>query len=664
MKKIIPKVMLIIASVFMSINIYAYDFEVDGFYYNIISTGDLTCEVTHSGLGNQNELYTGNIEIPATTNYRDKEWKVVAIGDSTFYNCSNLTKITLHTNIVSVGVSSFQNCKWLSGINLPESITSIGKYAFYGCEKLNSISLPPLIKTIEPHTFNNSINLEKISLPDSLIEIQDYALCNIGINSIELPKSVQKLGKMAFAKCNRLENLLLSDSLVIVGDSVFAGSSNIKKIIIPKKVKQIGRGAFYGCSRLKELIVDSMNLIYDSREKSNSIIETATNKLIYATSATIIPNSVTTIGSYAFSGVTIKELSIPPSIKEIEDYAFNNCSNLNKLNISDSEVSLKLGIAYDGYTIRHNYVFAKGLFYDCSLTELYIGRDLIYPSYDEYNKMSTISPFQENKKLKNAIFGDFVTDIGCSLFEDCNNLQSVQLSKRCVIIRNSAFYNTKITEIIIPKSVELIEAYAFGTSPLNKIYFEDGINKITIRTRSIYNFSQCKDVYIGREVTENSSNELFPNVESVVIGDSVKTIKSNLFSNCVSLKTLDLGKNLTEIDDNAFLGCNNITQITTRNTTPPANAVFSNDVYMDADVKVPYNTLEIYKSETNWRNFWNISEMDFSGIDGVINDGAETVVDVYNLQGVRVRKGVKRNEAIQDLPQGIYIINGEKILVK
>ena len=107
-------------------------------------------------------------------------------------------------------------------------------------------------------------------------------------------------------------------------------------------------------------------------------------------------------------------------------------------------------------------------------------------------------------------------------------------------------------------------------------------------------------------------------------------------------------------------------------STPPEvlSIVLYDDYPSKVKLYVPAGSGEVYRNHEKWGVIPTIIEYDVngpdptSGIDGVINDGAETVVDVYNLQGVRVRKSVQRSEATQDLPQGIYIINGEKVLVK
>ena len=659
MKRILLKVILAVVGVAISVNASAYDFEVDGIYYNIISTGDLTCEVTYKEITSQAKTYTGIINIPTTVNYKNRDWTVVSIGNETFYNCTSLAQVTLHSNINSIGDKAFYNCTMLDNVILPQTVTAIGDSAFYCCSNLNTISLPPLIKTIKRSTFMNSSLKGTLVLPDSLESIEISAFRGTKLTSVSIPSKVKNIEGGAFQSCAELKSVNLPESLTSIGNYAFAECQNLQSIIIPKNVSKIVNDSFYSCSSLIELKIDSENKTFDSRDNCNAVIETATNKLIIATPGTIIPNSVTTIASYAFKGVNIKELTIPASVLEIENYAFNACYSLQKLIISDSPSVLQLGYSYWEILRPGDKETLQGLFVSCDLTELYIGRNLSYETKKLLSSISETSPFG-GQGIKTVSFGNDVTNIGPYLFRYCRNLQNVKIPKNCKSISTGAFKNTNISNIVIPKSVAAISFSAFYEAPLNEVTFESGDNEIALASN---NFNRCKNVFIGRTINEGSSDVIFGDVEIVIVGDSVKTIKSNLFSNCTALKTLDLGKSITEIGENAFSGCGNITQITSRSVVPPTNAIFPNNVYMDANVVVPLNSLNAYKTETNWRNFWNISEMDFSDVDSV-TDKSQAEVDVYNLQGVRMRKGVKRSEATQGLPQGIYIINGEKVLVK
>ena len=112
-------------------------------------------------------------------------------------------------------------------------------------------------------------------------------------------------------------------------------------LIIPNSVTEIGDWAFTGCSGLTSIKVESGNSVYDSRENCNAIIKTATNTLISGCKNTIISNSVTSIGNYAFSGCSgLTSLTIPHSVTTIGDNAFYECLGLTRLTIGNSVTSI------------------------------------------------------------------------------------------------------------------------------------------------------------------------------------------------------------------------------------------------------------------------------------------------------------------------------------
>ena len=117
----------------------------------------------------------------------------------------------------------------------------------------------------------------------------------------------------------------MGNSVESIGTAAFYGCSSLKNILIPNSVESIGTAAFGGCG-LTSIVVATNNPVYDSREDCNAIVETATNTLIAGCKETFIPNSVTSIGDYAFyycSG--LNSIEIPNSVTSIGDYVFHNC---------------------------------------------------------------------------------------------------------------------------------------------------------------------------------------------------------------------------------------------------------------------------------------------------------------------------------------------------
>jgi hypothetical protein len=290
---------------FCAINkIIAYDFAAvnhtgDTIYYNITST--TTVEVTN------NDFYRGNIVIPDNVTHEATTYTVSAIGNDAFYDCSELTSVSIPNTVTTIGNYAFYYCNGLTAVNIPDTITTIGNWAFYHCSGLTSISFPNTITTIETYAF---------------------AYCS-GLTALTVPHSVTFIGNSAFRDCSNLTSISLSNALTTIEDEVFANCYRLSSITIPHSVTSIGDWAFYYCSGLTSVIIPNLVTV---------IGISAFNGCSGLTSITI-PYSVTVIGNDAFmdcNGLT--SVDIPNSVMSIGDYAFYNCSGLTSITIGNSVV--------------------------------------------------------------------------------------------------------------------------------------------------------------------------------------------------------------------------------------------------------------------------------------------------------------------------------------
>ncbi len=327
--------MLAVIGLLCSINASAHDFEVDGIYYNITSSTDKMVEVTYRG-GDYNSYtneYSGVVIIPESVTYNGSIYSVTSIGSSAFYYCDGLTSVVIPNSVTSIGEYAFSDCYALTSVEIGNSVTDIGMYAFDSCLSLTSVVIPNSVTSIGGGAFARCSGLTSVVIPNSVTSIgsSTFEGCS-GLTSVEIPNSVTSIGDWAFYGCSGLTSVEIPNSVTSIGSAAFSWCSGFTSVVIPNSVTSIGDGALAGCSGLLSIVVDDENSYYDSREGCNAIIEKLSNTLILGCQSTIIPNSVTSIGSSAFSGCSgLTSVEIPNSVTSIGFAAFYDCSSLTSV---------------------------------------------------------------------------------------------------------------------------------------------------------------------------------------------------------------------------------------------------------------------------------------------------------------------------------------------
>ena len=144
-----------------------------------------------------------NTSIASCTIHNDA--KIISGG--AFYNCSNLTSITIPGSVVSIGGNAFRQTG-IKNIVIPNSVTRIGYAAFFGCVKLTGITLSGRMTTIESSMFVSCSGLKSITIPDGVTRISNdvFAYCS-GLTGITIPDSVTRIDEFAFDGCNSLADV-------------------------------------------------------------------------------------------------------------------------------------------------------------------------------------------------------------------------------------------------------------------------------------------------------------------------------------------------------------------------------------------------------------------------------------------------------------------------
>lgn len=315
-------------------------------YYKITSkTEPYTVEVVYPNYSSgDNDFYSGypkpagTLEIPSSVTNGEITYSVTSIGSSAFSGCSGLKSVTIPESVESIGRDAFLGCSGLTSVTIPNSVTSIGGGAFYGCSSLTSVTIPNSVTSIGVSAFEDCSSLASVTIPNYVTSIGGSAFrgCN-NLTSITIPNSVTSIGDFAFGQCSSLTSVSIPNSVTSIGDNAFEYCSSLASVTIGNSVASIGISAFSDCISLASIVIAEENTKYDSRNNCNAVIETETNTLVFGCKNTKIPNTITTIGWFAFCHCKdLTSVTIPNSVTYIGGSAFEDCSSLTSVTIPSS----------------------------------------------------------------------------------------------------------------------------------------------------------------------------------------------------------------------------------------------------------------------------------------------------------------------------------------
>ena len=363
----------------------AYDCQVDGIYYNLNSE-EKTAEVT-----NGIYFYSGSIDIPKKFTYEGVDYSVTSIGRWAFQSCGGLTSVTIPNSVTRIRGGAFEECRGLTSIIIPNSVTIIEWDAFRKCIGLTSVTIPNSVISIDAHSFDGCSGLTSVTIGNSVTSIGNFAFdgCS-GLTSVHIT-DLDAWCKIAFSSDfsnplsfahhlylngEEIKDLVIPNSVTSIGADAFQGCTNITSVTIPNSVTSIGGNAFHGCTYLTSVYITDLEAWCKISFEFNAY----SNPLIYShhlylngeeIKNLVIPNSITTIGDWAFytcrslTSVTIPNtvtnigycafgecfnltsVTIPNSATTIGDFAFLYCRNLTSVTIPNSVTSIKKA-AFDG----------------------------------------------------------------------------------------------------------------------------------------------------------------------------------------------------------------------------------------------------------------------------------------------------------------------------
>ena len=413
-----------------------------------------------------------------------------------------------------------------------------------------------------------------------------------------------------FGFAEQITEIRLPDGLDYIDDSALWGCSNLKSIFIPRNVSYIWGALFDRCTSLNEITVDPANANYTSvdgvlySKNKDSLVRYPRGK----TGSYLIPDSVTEIGSYAFSGCSgLQSVTIPDSVTIISDCAFRDCTSLQSVTIPNSVTEIRWN-AFEGCSRFQSIVIPNSVtliygeaFYRCSnLANISISDRLEY--LGEYAFRDTAYAKNPNKwsdgllylgkwliacqyGITNASIRPGTIGIASMVFT-LDTLESVTIPEGLKYICDGAFVTCEnLSSVNLPTSIKCIGQYAFSYTAIHDdpnrwdhgllyignwlIEAEENTIVANVRPGTVGIADEALDSLTTvvtlpeglRYIGEGAFSSMY-NLRNIAIPDSVESIGPWAFEDCINLKSISIPNRVTTISEGAFKGCTNLTEVT------------------------------------------------------------------------------------------------------
>lgn len=310
------KLLALFSVLFFSVSVFAYDFTVDGIYYNKL--GETRVAVTSGDNG-----YTGDVVIPTSVEWETATYAVVEIGKEAFAVCKDLTSISFGDSVKTIKEGAFYQCSGLTTLSLGKNVSLVEIGAFGYCSSLESITVdaenPVYLCAgnclIERETRQIVLGIKTSTIPEdeSATTIGMYSFYTSDIPTLTIPEAITTIEDCAFGYCNALTSVVLGDGVRSIGKMAFAGAENLEEVVFGNRVETIGEYAFNICKLKTVTLPNSVT----------TIVEKAFSECAELTTITI-GSGVQSIGSRAFAWCekveTITILATVPPVIEQETF--------------------------------------------------------------------------------------------------------------------------------------------------------------------------------------------------------------------------------------------------------------------------------------------------------------------------------------------------------
>lgn len=512
------------------------------------------------------------------------------IGNNAFKHCSSLTNLDFASLALTIGDGVFSGCDSITSVSF-ERLESMGESAFADCNSLKKVIFG---SDGGYRVGDDGLEVEAPVDSVSITEIPNSAFryCH-ALTEIVNFDYIKNVGKKAFYGCISLGDLDFSN-VETIGKKAFYNCQNFENIVITDTTTEIGKDAFSKCNNLDSVTLPFIGKNRDSSDKHSLdyFLDADSNLNKFD----VIITDIDFIHGKAFKKCSsVGTITLPDSVTEIEEGAFDGAKGLTAINIPENVTVLE-----------------KKLFKDCSaLTEINGGEGV---------KVIGESVFEGCISITSVNFPELET-IGENAFDGCWALEDIGSHASLNSIGNQAFADCSALDVI---DISMCDPSSLGEgifrdcSSLSDVYLPLDIE--VIPEGSFENCSGLTNFDIGSSVVEIGKNAFKSSgIGSPDFPESLRIIGKSAFNSCQNIHTLSIPKGVEEIGKGAFKNCPELRIVTTPfvgtdadNTKYGFKKIFGTDSYI--------NTISVTNSETIYRT--------------TLKSGKSTLRTVYLASGV------------------------------
>ncbi|ELP85402.1 hypothetical protein EIN_086840 [Entamoeba invadens IP1] len=371
--------------------------------------------------------------------------------------------------------------------------------------KTSSLVIPNNITSLYEKAFFSCLGLKEVTLSTNLSTLPFCCFANCqALSRIEIPEGITEFGPACFFGCLHMSDILLPKSLCLFGHQCFVFCAQLSTIELPDNIRSIPFKAFSGCVSLTSVVM----------------------------------KRVTEIDTCGFeSCVSLRAINTLSTLKYIGQNAFEQCSALKEIVLSDDIINISLG-AFRGVS---------------NLTKLHLPLD----QHGDY-------PFEIDYKTRKVLKGFDISFINLNVdgFSQ-NETRTMFIDSPSIMGKNCFLNNVMLNSFNIPTSIIHIGEDAFkGCTQLTSIYIPSSVTVVSSGT-----FKGCTKlpVVVFPSISVGVMQEdVFADCTSlskVVLPTTLSVIRSHSFKNCVALRVLQIPNSLVKIEDGVFEGCISLTEM-------------------------------------------------------------------------------------------------------